>query len=89
MIHKGLMMKNRFKQYSDSTLKSFSKDELIKYIRLLQENLQILAIREERVAEVNEKVFEYISDEKQKEILKELSQKWEEEENDEQRTTLR
>ena len=49
------MMKNRFKQYSDSTLKSFSKDELIKYIRLLQENLQTLAIREERVAEVNEK----------------------------------
>ena len=82
-------MKNKFKQYSDSTLKSFSKDELIKYIRLLQENLQILAIREERIAEVNEKVFEYISDEKQKEILKELSQKWEEEENDEQRTNLR
>ena len=29
------------------------------------------------------KVFEYVPDEKQKEILKELSQKWEEEENDE------
>lgn len=75
-------MKNRFKQYSDLSLKSFSKDELIKYIRLLQENLQTLAIREERVAEVNEKVFKYVPDEKQKEILKELSQKWEEEEND-------
>ena len=76
-------MKNRFKQYSDSTLKSFSKDELIEYIRLLQENLQTLAIREERVAEVNEKVFEYVPDEKQKEILKELSQKWEDDEKDE------
>ena len=76
------MMKNRFKQYSDSTLKSFSKDELIKYIRLLQENLQILAIREKRVAEVNKKAFEYISDEKQKEILKELSQKWEDDEKE-------
>ena len=77
-------MKNEFKQYSDSTLKSFSKDELIKYIRLLQENLQTLAIREERVAEVNEKVFEYVPNEKQKEILKELSKKWEKEENDKQ-----
>ena len=74
-------MKNRFKQYSDLSLKSFSKDELIKYIRLLQENLQTLAIREERVAEVNEKVFKYVPDEKQKEILKELSQKWKEEES--------
>ena len=76
------MMKNRFKQYSDLSLKSFSKDELIKYIRLLQENLQTLAIREKRVAEVNEKVFEYVPNEKQKEILKELSKKWEKEEND-------
>lgn len=76
-------MKNRFKQYSDSTLKSFSKDELIEYIRLLQENLQTLAIRVERVVEVNEKAFEYVSDEKQKEILEELSQKWEEEESNE------
>ena len=69
------------KKFSDSTLKSFSKDELIEYIRLLQENLQTLAIREKRVAEVNEKVFEYVPDEKQNEILEELSQKWEEEEN--------
>lgn len=78
-------MKNRFKQYSDSTLKSFSKDELIKYIRLLQENLQTLAIQTERVVEVNKKAFEYVSDEKQKEILEELSQKWEGEEKDEWR----
>ena len=77
------MMKNRFKQYSDSTLKSFSKDELIKYIRLLQENLQTLAIQTERVVEVNEKAFEYVSDEKQKEILEELSQKWANDEKDE------
>ena len=76
-------MKNRFKQYSDSTLKSFSKDELIKYIRLLQENLQTLAIQAERVVEVNKKAFEYVSDEKQKEILKELSQKWEDDEKHE------
>lgn len=76
-------MKNRFKQYSDSTLKSFSKDELIKYIRLLQENLQTLAIQTERVVEVNKKAFEYVSDEKQKEILKELSQKWADDEKHE------
>lgn len=75
------MMKNEFKRFSDSTLKSLSKDELIEYIRLLQENLQTFAIREKRVAEVNEKVFEYVPDEKQNEILEELSQKWEEEEN--------
>lgn len=74
-------MKNEFKRFSDSTLKSLSKDELIEYIRLLQENLQTFAIREKRVAEVNEKVFEYVPDEKQNEILEELSQKWEEEEN--------
>ena len=76
-------MKNRFKQYSDSTLKSFSKDELIKYIRLLQENLQTLAIQTERVVEVNKKAFEYVSDEKQKDILKEQSQKWEDDEKHE------
>lgn len=76
-------MKNRFKQYSDSTLRSFRKDELIEYIRLLQENLQTLAIRTERVVEVNKKAFEYVSDEKRKEILEELSQKWEEEESNE------
>lgn len=76
-------MKNEFKKYSDSTLKSCSKEELIEYIRLLQENLQTLAIRAERVVEVNKKAFEYVSDEKQKEILEELSQKWEKEESNE------
>ena len=78
-------MKNRFKQYSDSTLRSFRKDKLIEYIRLLQENLQTFAIQAERVVEVNKKAFEYVSDEKQKEILEELSQKWEGEEKDEWR----
>ena len=77
------MMKNEFKKYSDSTLKKLSKDELIKYIRLLQENLQTLAIQTKRVVEVNKKAFEYVSDEKQKEILKELSQKWEDDEKHE------
>lgn len=79
------MMKNRFKQYSDSTLRSFNKEQLIEYIRLLQENLQTLTIQTERVVEVNKKAFEYVSDEKQKEILEELSQKWEGEEKDEWR----
>lgn len=81
------MMKNRFKQYSDSTLRSFRKDKLIEYIRLLQENLQTLAIQTERVVEVNKKAFEYVSDEKQKEILEELSQKWSEEEEEDETTT--
>ena len=76
-------MKNEFKKYSDSTLKKLTKVELIEYIRLLQENLQTLAIREERVVEVNKKVFEYVPDEKKKEILEELSQKWEKEESNE------
>lgn len=78
-------MKNRFKQYSDSTLRSFNKEQLIEYIRLLQENLQTLTIQTKRVVEVNKKAFEYVSDEKQKEILEELSQKWEGEEKDEWR----
>lgn len=78
-------MKNRFKQYSDSTLRSFNKEQLIEYIRLLQENLQTLTIQTERVVQVNKKAFEYVSDEKQKEILEELSQKWEGEEKDEWR----
>lgn len=76
------MMKNRFKQYSDSTLRSFNKEQLIEYIRLLQENLQMRTVQYERAVEVNKKAFEYVSDEKQKEILEELSQKWEEEENE-------
>ena len=77
------MMKNEFKKFSNWTLEILSKDELIEYIRLLQENLQTLAIQTERVVEVNKKAFEYVSDEKRKEILEELSKKWEEEEKDE------
>lgn len=75
------MLNNEFKRFSDSTLKKLRKDELIEYIRMLQENLQTLVIQTERVVEVNKKAFEYVSDEKQKKILKELSQKWQEEEN--------
>lgn len=77
------MMKNRFKQYSDSTLKSFSKDELIEYIRLLQENLQTLTAQYERTAEVNVKMCEYITQENMKKIEKELFEKWEDDEKDE------
>lgn len=76
-------MKNRFKQYSDSTLKSFSKDELIKYIRLLQENLQTLDSQCERTAECNVKMSEYITQENMKKIEKELFKKWEDDEKDE------
>lgn len=76
-------MKNEFKKYSDSTLKNLTKVELIEYIILLQENLQELDIHYKRAVEVNKKAFEYVSDEKQKEILKELSQKWEDDEKDE------
>lgn len=72
------MLNNEFKRFSDSTLKKLRKDELIEYIRMLQENLQTLVIQTERVVEVNKKAFEYVSDEKQKKILKELSQKWQE-----------
>lgn len=78
-------MMNEFKRFSDMTLKSLRKDELIEHIRLLQENLQTLTIQTKRVVEVNKKAFEYVSDEKQKEILEELSQKWEGEEKDEWR----
>ena len=46
-------MKNEFKKYSDSTLKKLSKDELIEYIRLLQENLQMLDIQYKRAVEAN------------------------------------
>lgn len=76
-------MKNRFERYSDSTLRSFNKEQLIEYIRLLQENLQTLTIQTERVVEVNKKAFEYVSVEKQNEILEELSQKWEDDEKHE------
>ena len=77
------MMKNRFKQYSDSTLKSFSKDELIKYIRLLQENLQLIFAQYERAVEANRKLSECITEEKMKEIEKELFKKWADDEKDE------
>lgn len=76
-------MKNRFKQYSDSTLKSFSKDELIKYIRLLQENLQLIFAQYERAVEANRKLSECITEEKMKEIEKELFKKWEDDEKHE------
>ena len=75
------MMKNRFKQYSDSTLKSLRKDELLEHIRLLQENLQMLFIQYERAVEATRKLSECITEEKMKEIEKELFKKWEEEEN--------
>ena len=79
---KGKMMKNEFKKYSDSTLKKLSKDELIEYIRLLQENLQTLDIQYKRAVEANRKMSECITEENMKEIQNELFKKWEEEEND-------
>ena len=77
------MMKNRFKQYSDSTLKSLSKDKLIEYIRLLQENLQLIFAQYERAVEANRKLSECITEEKMKEIEKELFKKWADDEKDE------
>ena len=77
------MMKNRFKQYSDSTLKSLRKDELIEYIRLLQENLQLIFAQYERAVEANRKLSECITEEKMKEIEKELFKKWADDEKDE------
>ena len=76
------MMKTEFKRLSDSTLKKLSKDELIKYIRMQQENLQMLDIQYKRAVEANGKLAECITEEKRKEIQKELFKKWEEEEND-------
>ena len=76
-------MKNRFKQYSDSTLKSLSKDKLIEYVRMIQENLQLLFIQYERAVEANRKLSECITEEKMKEIEKELFKKWEDDEKDE------
>ena len=76
------MMKNEFKKFSDSTLKSLSKDELIEYIRLLQENLQTLDIQCKRVVEANIKFSECVAEEKRKEIQKELFKKWEDDEKD-------
>ena len=51
------MMKNEFKRFSDSTLKKLSKDELIEYIRLQQENLQLIFIQYERAVEANRKMY--------------------------------
>ena len=75
-------MKNRFERYSDSTLRSFSKDELIKYIRFLQENLQMRTVQYERAVEANGKMSECITEEKRKEIQNELFKKWAEEEDE-------
>ena len=75
-------MKNKFKKFSNWTLKILSKDDLIEYIRLLQENLQMFDIQYKRVAEVNEKLSECITEEKRKEIQNELFKKWAEEEDE-------
>ena len=75
-------MKNEFKKYSDSTLKKLSKDELIEYIRLLQENLQMLDIQYRRAVEANRKMSECITEEKIKEIQNELFKKWANDEKD-------
>lgn len=75
------MLNNEFKRFSDSTLKKLSKDELIEYIRLLQENLQTLDIQYKRAVEANMKFSECITEEKRKEIQNELFKKWAEEEN--------
>lgn len=74
-------MKNRFEQYSYSTLKSFNKEQLIEYIRLLQENLKTIFIQYERVVEANAMMSECI-EEKMEEIQKELFKKWEDDEKD-------
>lgn len=76
------MMKNEFKRFSDSTLKNLSKDELIEYIRLLQENLQMLDIQYKRAVEANIKFSECITEEKRKEIQNELFKKWANDEKD-------
>ena len=78
------MLKNEFKRFSDSTLKKFSKDELIEYIRMLQENLQTLNVQYGRAVEANIKFSECVAEEKRKEIQKELFKKWEKEEDDKQ-----
>ena len=76
-------MKNELKKYRDSFLKCLRKDELIEYIRLLQENLQTLDIQYKRAVEANKKLSECITEEKIKEIQKELFKKWENDEKDE------
>ena len=75
-------MKNEFKKFSNWTLKILGKDELIEYIRLLQENLQTLDIQYKRAVEANEKLSECITEEKRKEIQNELFAKWAEEEDE-------
>lgn len=75
-------MKNEFKRFSDSTLKNLSKDELIEYIRLLQENLQMLYVQYERTVEANGKLSECITEEKRKEIQNKLFEKWANDEKD-------
>lgn len=79
------MLNNEFKRFSDSTLKKLSKDELIEYIRLLQENLQTLNVQYGRAVEANIKMSECITEEKRKEIQNELFKRWAEEENVKQR----
>ena len=76
------MMKNEFKRFSDSTLKKLSKDELIEYIRMLQENLKTLDIQYKRAVEANIKFSECITEEKRKEIQNELFKKWANDEKD-------
>ena len=76
-------MMNEFKRFSDMTLKSLRKDELIEHIRLLQENLQMLDIQCKRTIEANIKLSECIPEEKRKEIQKELFEKWEDDEKHE------
>ena len=77
------MMENELKKYRDSFLKALRKDELIEYIRLLQENLQMLDIQYKRAIEANIKFSECVAEEKRKEIQKELFKKWEKDEKDE------
>ena len=79
------MLNNEFKRFSDSTLKKLSKDELIEYIRMLQENLQTLNVLYGRAVEANIKMSECITEEKRKEIQNELFKRWAEEENVKQR----
>ena len=79
------MLNNEFKRFSDSTLKKLSKDELIEYIRMLQENLQTLNVQYGRAVEANIKMSECITEEKRKEIQNELFKRWAEEENVKQR----
>ena len=76
-------MMNEFERFSDMTLKSLRKDELIEHIRLLQENLQMLDIQCKRTIEANIKLSECIPEEKRKEIQKELFEKWEDDEKHE------